>query len=74
MLDRLIGGMLSDEPELGRFRESAKILDKYYIPTRYPNGLDAGAPADAYTAAEARQAIEYANEIITFCQARCRSA
>ncbi len=27
----------------------AKTLDKHYIPTRYPNGLDAGAPTDFYT-------------------------
>jgi HEPN domain-containing protein len=26
--------------------ESARRLDKHYIPTRYPNGFDAGAPLD----------------------------
>ena len=71
VLDRLVDGLLSDEPDLEGLRDSAKILDKFYIPTRYPNGLDAGAPADAYTAAEARQAIGHAQDIIAFCQARC---
>ena len=29
--------------------ERARILDQYYIPTRYPNGFDVGAPMDYYT-------------------------
>ena len=58
---------------LDRLVESAKVLDKFYIPTRYPNGLDAGAPADAYTSGEAEQAIRYAQEIVAFCAARCGS-
>jgi len=27
----------------------AKILDKHYIPTRYPNSLEQGAPTDFHT-------------------------
>ena len=27
----------------------ARILDKHYIPTRYPNGFASGAPTDFYT-------------------------
>lgn len=73
VLDQLISELLTDEPELTRYRDAAKVLDKFYIPTRYPNGLDAGAPADAYTAGEAQQAISHADEIITFCQTRCGS-
>ena len=71
VLDRLVEGLLPDEPELARYRDLAKVLDKFYIPTRYPNTLDAGAPADAYTVGEADQAIQYAQDIIAFCQARC---
>lgn len=73
VLDQLVEGLLPDEPELARYRDAAKVLDKFYIPTRYPNSLDAGAPADAYTAGEAEQAIAYAQDIVTFCQARCGS-
>lgn len=73
VLDHLVEGLLPDEPEVVQYRDAAKVLDKFYIPTRYPNGLDAGAPADAYTAGEAGQAIEHASEIITFCQTRCGS-
>lgn len=72
VLDHLVAGLLGDEPDLSRLRDTAKILDKFYIPTRYPNSLEAGAPADTYTEVEAGQAIQYAQEIISFCEARCR--
>jgi HEPN domain-containing protein len=48
--------------------ESAKILDKHYIPTRYPSGFDSGIPGDYYTENEAQEAIRNAREIIEFCE------
>jgi HEPN domain-containing protein len=48
--------------------EGAKILDKYYIPARYPNGFDTGAPVDYFTQKEAKEAIVYADKIIRFCK------
>lgn len=47
---------------------SAKALDKHYIPTRYPNGFESGAPTDFYTAEEADQAIAHAKGILAFCR------
>jgi len=46
---------------------SAKVLDKHYIPTRYPNGLVQGAPTEFYTEEEASDAIRRAEEILRFC-------
>ncbi|MFZ0429001.1 MAG: HEPN domain-containing protein [Acidobacteriota bacterium] len=48
--------------------EKAKILDKYYIPARYPNGFESGAPVDFFIRTEAEQAIDDAAEIIEFCR------
>ena len=48
--------------------KNAKMLDKHYIPTRYPNGFDSGAPTDFYTDEEAQKAIQCAEEIIEFCR------
>lgn len=45
-----------------------KKLDKYYIPTRYPNGFERGAPKDYFTKQEAEEAIDNAEEIIEFCR------
>lgn len=46
----------------------ARILDQYYIPTRYPNGFDVGAPMDYYDRVQAEEAIGYAERIIKFVE------
>ncbi|WP_461830187.1 HEPN domain-containing protein [Aquifex sp.] len=48
----------------------AKLLDKYYIPTRYPNGFPSGKPADYFTEKEALEAIDAAAQILRFCKSR----
>jgi len=48
--------------------DKAKILDKHYIPSRYPNGFEMGAPVDFYTKEEAENSIKIAEEIIEFCK------
>jgi HEPN domain-containing protein len=40
------------------------LLDKFYIPTRYPNGLPGGIPSEAYNAQESRQALEWAGKVV----------
>jgi HEPN domain-containing protein len=40
--------------------ENGALLDKYYIPTRYPNGLPDLTPGQSYTAKDAMQAIKIA--------------
>jgi HEPN domain-containing protein len=48
--------------------DRARALDKLYIPTRYPNGLAGGAPADFYTRGEAERAITDAEAVLAVCQ------
>ena len=48
--------------------DRARALDKLYIPTRYPNGLAGGAPADFYTRAEAQRAISDAEAVLALCR------
>jgi HEPN domain-containing protein len=48
--------------------ERAKALDKHYIPARYPNGFDQGAPMDYYTLPEAERSIQDAGAILQFCE------
>lgn len=50
----------------------AVYLDKLYIPTRYPNGFESGAASDFYTDKEAREAVEYAQDILSFVKAQIR--
>lgn len=37
-------------------------LDKYYIPTRYPNGLPGGVPYEAFDEEDAQKAIRLASQ------------
>lgn len=65
----LLLGSLPDEARPGReLVDRAKRLDKHYIPTRYPNGFERGAPTDLYTLAEAEQAIADSEAILEFCR------
>jgi HEPN domain-containing protein len=46
--------------------DKARVLDNFYIPSRYPNGHPEGAPAEHYGTLQSNQAIEYAGEILAF--------
>ncbi|HLE50997.1 MAG TPA: HEPN domain-containing protein [Anaerolineales bacterium] len=48
--------------------EKGQLLDAFYIQTRYPNGFPEGIPADYFSAAKAREAIDAASRLIKFCQ------
>jgi HEPN domain-containing protein len=45
--------------------EAGKILDKYYVPTRYPDALPSPAvPYKTYNEKDAREALSLAEEIV----------
>jgi len=66
----LVTALAERDPDAGTLRESAIILDRLYIPTRYPNGFDAGAPADYFLEADSRHAIANAERILEFVRRR----
>lgn len=45
-------------------------LDKYYITTRYPDGLPGGIPAEAFADDDAKMALEKARKIIEYVKSR----
>lgn len=52
------------DPDFAEVRVWAALLDKYYIPTRYPNGLASGGiPAEAYDDHDAARALELAEKL-----------
>ena len=53
-----------------RLLESGRVLDRYYIATRYPNAHPAGAPHQHYTRIEASRAVRHAGQILRFCESR----
>ena len=64
--------LLASLPEQSRpgqqLIDLGKALDKHYIPTRYPNGFERGAPTDFYTHDEAALAIRQAEAIVEYCR------
>lgn len=68
VISRLLKALPAEVGVPSELLEAALRLDKLYIPTRYPNGFDSGAPGDFYTAGEAQMAIEDAGKIIEFCR------
>ena len=62
-------GLVAPQEEAGDdLVECAKTLDKHYIPTRYPNGFDVGAPTDFYTRKDSNDAIACAGRIVGFAR------
>lgn len=50
--------------------DKAKVLDSFYVPTRYPNGHPAGAPFEHYGSLQSGEAIRYAGEILEFASSQ----
>lgn len=69
-VDTLIHDGISYDSTLDTVRDLGAVLDKYYIPTRYPNGLPGGLPSKAYTADDARQAITAADRVLAAVRER----
>jgi HEPN domain-containing protein len=64
----LLASLADEMPVEAGLVDRGKALDKHYIPTRYPNGFERGAPVDFYTREEADRAIADAEAIIDFCR------
>ncbi|BCV24361.1 HEPN domain-containing protein [Gelria sp. Kuro-4] len=60
----------SEDPSFAGIAPEAALLDKYYIPTRYPNGLPGGIPSAAYGARDAAAALELARKVLEFVGAK----
>jgi HEPN domain-containing protein len=59
---------LPENVKPNHLRDQALELDQAYIPSRYPNAHPAGFPGKAYSHKIAERLIEYAKQIITYCQ------
>ncbi|MGD0948764.1 MAG: HEPN domain-containing protein [Candidatus Binatia bacterium] len=69
VVTELLDALRSQEPDIDdTLLDRARALDKLYIPTRYPNGLASGAPADFYTRPESERAIADAEAVLAICR------
>jgi HEPN domain-containing protein len=64
---KLIGDVAAVAPDAGAalagHANGAAVLDRFYIPARYPNGLPDLTPAEAHSAEDAESAIRTATVI-----------
>ena len=51
-------------------RRELAILDQYYMPTRYPNGLPGGLPYEVYSADQAAAAVATCDRLIGLARSR----
>jgi HEPN domain-containing protein len=67
----VVARLIADLPfAAGDLREKGKVLDNFYVATRYANGHPEGAPFEHYGPIQSEQAIQYAGEIVEFVRAR----
>jgi len=70
VLGHSVARLCGDAAEYNKdFSEKAKrwsLLDGYYIPTRYPNGLPDGIPAEVFTEKAAKSAVALAEEEVNY--------
>ncbi|MBI5017508.1 MAG: HEPN domain-containing protein [Deltaproteobacteria bacterium] len=69
-VDRLAAAAAGYAPEIEQAARRWRVLDSYYIPTRYPNGLPESIPARVYGADAARSAVELASEVVAWVRSR----
>lgn len=69
---RAVARLLQDLPEQvsvpADLAERARVLDNFYIPTRYPNSHAEGAPYQHFGPLQSDMALEYAHSIVEFAR------
>jgi HEPN domain-containing protein len=60
----IILNVVPDYEQLSHLERTARMLDRYYIPTRYPDALPGGVPFETYDQEEAEAAVEDADSIV----------
>lgn len=73
-LNLLLQAVESHQTAPDPVRHACARLNRYDIPTRYPNAFDRGAPADQFFEVDARQALEDAEEVVRFAEGIIGSA
>jgi HEPN domain-containing protein len=65
---RLCADAAQYRPEFAEKAKRWSLLDGYYIPTRYPNGLPDDIPANVYTEEAAVDAVGLAGEVVAWVE------
>ena len=72
-IQKLVEKAKKYDGEFEKIREMGAILDKYYLITRYPDAVPSPAvPFESFTEREAKQAIDFASQILNFVKERVK--
>lgn len=52
------------------FKNKIKLIDEFYIPTRYPDGIPGGLPNRASNETDANEALKTAEDVMQACLSR----
>lgn len=69
LLDELVANGIDVDETV---RDAARLLERYYAPTRYPDALGGINPNRVFTARDAREAVLQANVVFAFVDALLR--
>ncbi len=58
------------DSSITQLMDDARLLDKLYIQTRYPNGFSSGSPMDFYSQKDAKQAIQSSERLMKWVKER----
>lgn len=58
----------------GELADASRILDQYYMTTRYPDALPGGAPCDMFVRSQAEEAIRLADLFLLRARAELHGA
>ena len=58
------------DAEFTPLKGRAAPLDQFYVPTRYPNSLPGGIPAEAFGRADATRALDMTSEVLALVKHR----
>jgi HEPN domain-containing protein len=64
----LLDGLPADLHPGVELLDRGKVLDRFYIPSRYANAHPSGPPYRYYLLADAEQAVAAAQEVIEYCE------
>ena len=63
-ITKLIETLPTHKDNFSELLDSALALDRFYIPTRYPNGLPDLIPSEAYSHKDAADAVAWATALL----------
>lgn len=63
----LLGGLKERTTVAPMLEDCGRQLDRFYVPARYPNGWERGAPKEYYSERDSTGAITCAESVLRFC-------